>query len=247
MSPAAPAPLASFPGGFGSYAVPPGSGAPGASFEPTSSTREADHRALEGIAGAAVVILLTGVVSVLVLAVPESSLPLASTSGGDVQFAPAFYALVLASAALSIVIVVLLRGSFRRLGAFDSRFSTPAKYSLLLLVGIVVLAVGLLPLTFGESIGNCMASNNGTLSGNCRGLGEIAVGGLLVLAGGIMSLVGYVAILLGIWRSGARYREDMFKVGAVLLLIPLLSIVGGILILVAARSARTKLGGAPVG
>ncbi len=64
---------------------------------------------------------------------------------------------------------------------------------------------------------------------------------------GIIGLIGYIGVAIGIWRFGVRYGEGKFKAGAILIFFPLLNVVGLVLILIAARSTRAKLAnGSPV-
>jgi hypothetical protein len=70
-------------------------------------------------------------------------------------------------------------------------------------------------------------------------------GGVALLGlGGLLAFVGYIGVLLGIWRLGTRYADAMFKVGAILLIIPYINLIGAILILIGARTARRKVEGA---
>lgn len=219
-----------------------GDGPPGV---PSPSTREVDRASLSYLLWAAVIWLATGVVS-LVLVIGTTALfsVHTTTTGSTYVFAPLFYVVVIVSAALSFVEVLLLRAAFHRLEPVDRRFSTPSKLALLLIVGFVILLLGLVPLLIGaQSITGCIAnSSNSTLSGNCSGIGDVVLGALVVLAGGIIALIGYVGCLIGIWRFGSRYQNDLFKVGAIMLIIPLLNVVGAILILIASQTERNRRG-----
>jgi len=60
-----------------------------------------------------------------------------------------------------------------------------------------------------------------------------------VLVGAALAIVGFFALAIGVWRLGDRFGEDLFKVGAVLLI--LVGVVGMVVILIAARSARRRI------
>ncbi len=223
--------------------VAPGYATPGTS-SPSPATREADHQSLGYILAAAVVWLCTGVVSTVLLSGRTTLITInMHTSPATYTFSTLFYVTVVVSAGLSLLEVLLLRAAFHRLAPVDPRFSGPSRLALLLIIGFVIVLVGLVPLLQGaQSILGCTANSNGTLSGNCSGIGEVLAGALLVLAGAIVALIGYIGCLIGIWRFGARFQNDLFKFGAILLIFPLLNVLGAILLLVAAYTARSRLG-----
>jgi hypothetical protein len=212
---------------------------------PSLETREADLRALAFVWWAAVIFLCSDGVSFLVFAIPASSPTVVTGAaiGSFFHFGTSFLLLVLVSGALSVVNVLLLRAAFRRLAPVDPRFSTPGKLALALLVGVVIALIGLAVFIQAlQSLGNCVVHANGTFSGNCAALGTLALGELVLLPGALLVLVGYFGCLLGLWRFGTRYQESSFKVGTILLLIPLVSVAGAVLLLIAAGNARTRLG-----
>jgi hypothetical protein len=208
-------------------------------------TREADLSALSYVWWAAVVVLCSDAVSFLVFLLPASTSTVVTGAaiGSFFHFGTAFYLLVLGSGVLSIVNVLLLRAAFGRLSPVDGRFSTPRKLALVLLIGVVVALIGLAVFIQAlQQLGSCIVNANGTFSGSCGALGNLALGELILLPGAILVLVGYLGCLLGIWRFGIRYQEGSFKVGTILLLIPLVSVAGAVLLLIAASNARSKLG-----
>jgi hypothetical protein len=71
----------------------------------------------------------------------------------------------------------------------------------------------------------------------------VALGGVIAVAA-IALFVGYIGLLVGIWRLGTRYGEWMFKVGALFLIFPFLNVAGTIFILIAARESGGKTPGA---
>jgi hypothetical protein len=62
----------------------------------------------------------------------------------------------------------------------------------------------------------------------------------VLLVGAALAIIGFFALAVGVWRLGDRFDEDLFKIGAVLLVV--LGIVGMVFILIATRAARRKLG-----
>ncbi len=225
---------------------PPGGGYAGPFLpSPNPSTLAIDRGALTYLFWAAILWLCSGAVSLVLLSsTTYLRVVTVSVTGTSFVFEPFFYVIVVVSGAFTIVQVLLLRAAFRQLAPIDSRFSTSSKLALLLIIGFVLVLVGLIPLTIGaQGISGCITnSTNSTLSPNCPGLGDLVLGGLVVFVGGILTLIGYIGCLIGIWRFGSRYQTDLFKVGAILLIIPVLSVVGAILVLVGSHSARERLG-----
>jgi hypothetical protein len=231
--------------GFTAPPVPPNFYGWAAPPSPNAGTRRADWFALTQLLYAAALLLVIGAVSAFTLGFEGSLLAVRMTSAGDaVSFTPAFYVVVSVSAILGVVDVLLLRSAFRTLAPFDARFSTPATLALLYLIGFLLVLVALIPLLAGvSSLASCMIGpTNNTVSGNCSGIGLILVGGLVALVAGIVALIGFIGILIGIWRFGTRYQSGLFKAGAILLLIPFLSVLGAIFILAEAYSTRSRLG-----
>jgi Protein of unknown function (DUF973) len=223
---------------------------PGGAPAPSAGTRGADLAALAYVGWAAVMLLVSGAAGLLVFVLPSSQFSAVegSSLGADYHFGIAFYAILIASGALAIVEIGFLRAAFHRLAPVDPRFSTPSKLALVLLIGAVLTGVGLvIVLHTLQTLGNCSIGAAGGLTGDCKGLANLAVGELFLLPGAILALLGYIGCLLGLWRCGDRYQESAFKVGTVLLILPVLSVAGAILLLLTARSARTKLAGAVVG
>lgn len=70
---------------------------------------------------------------------------------------------------------------------------------------------------------------------------EFFGGGVVALVGGLATLVGLIGILIGVWRLGTRYGDGVFKVSALLLIFPIVSFVGAILILYSAYSHRNRV------
>jgi hypothetical protein len=206
--------------------------------------------ALSYVRWAALMILASSAVGLLVFLLPNSNFapnshaPLSATF----HFGAAFYLLLLVSGALAVVNILLLRGAFHRLAPIDARFSTPSKLVWVLLAGAVLAAVGLVVVLFTlQHLGNCTLNATGGFTGNCQGLATLALGELILLPGSILVIIGYIGCLIGLWRVGERYQESSFKIGTVLLLIPLLSVAGAVLLFIAAHTTRAKLGGPSTG
>jgi hypothetical protein len=225
----------------------PGYAAPGAAFGPgtaSPATRASERAALQYVALAGILFIVGGALGL----VSDFS---TNVSGTTYHFSTTFLAFALAAASIEFVLVVLLLLAFRRLAAVDPRlFSTPSKLAYVLAAAILLLLIVLVPLvnalnTFETCASN--AGNNQTALTHCVTSGSFGaiVGGVAVI--GIIALVGLIGVLIGLWRLGTRYQNGLFKAGAILSIFPLLNLVGGVLLLVAARGARERLAPGPSG
>ena len=213
---------------------------------PTPASSSADRHSLALIEWVAVLLIASGVVG----AVFEFSgaatglFSATTTSAGTTLSLPSpwiWFAYLGGLAAVDLVVLVLMRMSFRALVPVDGTFSTPASLALVALIGaLVALAGAALLLDAVYSALNCVGSGQPITSG-CLFSGPFVAGAALLVIGGIAALVGGIGILIGIWRLGTRHNESLFKVAAILLILPFLNIVGAILMLVGARSSRHRL------
>jgi hypothetical protein len=146
---------------------------------------------------------------------------------------------------IGIVGTVMLMLGFRDLAKVDgSRFSLPWKLTLILIIGVAIVAAGVV--TLFDDIPNIIAqapTGSGTPSAAfAAAISTILVAALVAFLGGILALIGVIGgEILGLWRVGSRYNESIFKIGAIFLIIPLLNIVAPILILVGAYQVKGRL------
>jgi hypothetical protein len=207
-----------------------------------NATRERgwDVKALRNVRIAAVLGLVAAVLSLIAVALPGlvSLLAVNQTSGGGTALSvnlPLQAGLYIGGAgALGIVGILLYRSAFRTLAQVSTEFSTPGTLALVALIGVLLALAGLgvLLLALTQAIA-CVGAGN-PLTGACLLTGTFWAGLALILIGAILAVVGYIGILIGIWRLGRRFDNGLFKVGAVLLIFPYLNVVGEILILVGA-------------
>ncbi len=211
---------------------------------PTPATRAVDLQAVTYLLWASVSVLAGGLIAAAALFVP-GILGIATTTGANpaITIRWEFYLLLAIDGAVGVTTTLLLRFAFRTLTPVDVRFSTPSTLSILLIVGLVLVLAGVYPLFVGyQSFFDCTStSTNQTTLANCPGLTAAVLGLLALLAGSVIGLVGYIGCLIGVWRFGSRYGSDAYRIGAILLLFPLLNVVGAILILIAAHSTREEL------
>lgn len=125
--------------------------------------------------------------------------------------------------AFSLVAFLFYRDGFGALRTLDDRFRWSPSFAWLAIIGIVFVVVGLAALALALSTFELY-----------WGLG-------LLVIGVVLGLVGSIGTLVGVWRIGVRYAESMFQIGAILTLLPVLSIVGQLLVLLGSTRVRSRL------
>jgi Protein of unknown function (DUF973) len=237
------------PGGPPGWSPPLQWGPPGGS---PPNTREADIRGLTQVFTAA---LISVIGSALGVAVPLAlssvgyisiSIPATGSSVGyGVSAVYTVLGIAIVGLAISILALWLYREGFLAIRPVDNRFSSSPTWALLAIVGLIMVCLGLVAVLVGlVQLLTCSGAAT-TVPVSCVPLGALLGGAALLVIGLIVLLIGYIGTLVAIWRLGDRYDTSLFKIGAVLLIIPFLSIVGQILVLVAAHGARTRVEAGP--
>ncbi len=244
--PGAPSAAPGFAGGptAPAYGTPPGAFVGPA---PSPATRSTDVGALQRIELAAILAVVASAIGLVfdVVGRPSSLVGVSRTASGTTISLPSpwlWIALVGAAAAVEFAVILLIRASFSDQARVDRRFETPATLAIVALIALIVLlgGFGLLLDALYRAVA-CSGAGNPLLA-RCFPAGTFLLGLGLILIGLICYVVGFIGIMIGIWRFGTRYSDGLFKAGAILLIFPVLNIVGAILILVAARAARRRIG-----
>ncbi len=233
--------------------LPPGNVAP--TWAPPSFTtpalspvdRGADRSALRFVLLAAVLILVGTAVGYGAELSGAASTPIAS-SNTSAELASLHHLLneviwdAVVGFILTIAALLCFRLAFQRLAQSDNEFSWPAIFAIVALAGVVLLAIGLPVLVQGlENVLSC-ANGASTIPASCLQSSSLGAGAALIVIGAIGAIVGYIGLLIGIYRLGRRYDDGLFKLGAILMLLPLVSVIGAILVLVGAVNGLHKIG-----
>ena len=140
---------------------------------------------------------------------------------------------------------VLLTIGFRDLAKVEkSKFSLPWKFMIVLIIGLVLLAGGLIPVfnDIPNIIAQAPTGPGAPSAAFFSAISTLIFSALIAVIGGVMALVGTIGgQILGLWRVGSRYDSTIIKIGAIFVIIPLLNFVAPILILVGAAQARGSL------
>jgi hypothetical protein len=151
---------------------------------------------------------------------------------------------------LGILSFIFFYLGFRTIKRGAPDFGAPTTLMLVGLIGFLMTVIGVLVIvgTIVSAINSAVA---GTISSGTASVDISAIlGGLALIGlGAILDLVGVVGLVLGNWRAGTRYGESTLRIGAILTILPYVSIVGYILLLVGYSKAGKKLqsGWAPAG
>jgi hypothetical protein len=217
----------------------------------TPDTSRTDIAGLSKIWTAAAVAIAGSVLGIVVLVAVNAgyvrtSLPM---SGSPLSVATTALEILLGVGLVGLVISVVsywyYRDGFVFLRTVDTRFSSTPTWVLLVIAGIVFVGIAFTILVAAIlSLVSC-AGNASVIPPSCIVPGNLLGPLVLLLFAGIIALVGFIGTLVGIWRLGDRYGNSLFKIGAVLLIIPYVNLVGQILILVAAGGARAQIQARP--
>jgi len=221
---------------------------PSADFGPPGAgTQRQDRSALSAVSVATIIFLVGGVVGLTSSALVNLGGLVSTTSGSRsvVLSLPAPWvwgALIGVSFAFDLVGFWFYRSAFRTLAPVDRGFATPATLTLLALLSLLVVLVGVVFLINALYQAVACDGSGHPITAACLQSTSLWAGAAFLVIGAILFLVGFIGMLVGIWRVGRRYSETTIQIGAVLSIIPYLNIVGAILILIGARSAARKVG-----
>ncbi len=183
----------------------------------------------------------------LSLALSDFSLVTRTPAGTSLSLPSAGFGIDLigVEACLGLLVILLYRSAFRDLARVDRRFANPASLALVAFIGVILALAGM-ALTLDALYRAVRCAGAGTpIPSACVPLVSLLGGLALAVLGGIAALVGYIGILIGVWRLGVRFDEGAFKAGAILWVLPLLNIVGAIVILIGVRAVRRRVAGFP--
>jgi hypothetical protein len=146
---------------------------------------------------------------------------------------------------LGIVAYIFFYLGFRAVKRGAPDFGAPTTLVAIGLIGYLLTAIGLFVIvgTIATAVSSA-AANPGTAS---LDVGAIFGGIALIGLGAILSLIGVIGLILGNWRAGTRYEQSTLKAGAIITIVPFVSIVGYLLLVIGyvQASGRLKKGWSP--
>ena len=147
--------------------------------------------------------------------------------------------LVVIGVLLGLFSFILYTAGFAALRRADRRFRTPMVLCVIGLVGLALIAGFVV--SYAGAINSAIAcpSSNSTCQNNATSIahGVVALG----YVGGLLGFIGLIGLIVGLYRFGSRYSNSIAKVGAILYIIPFLSVIAPILVLIGAVQVQKKL------
>ncbi len=141
--------------------------------------------------------------------------------------------LVVAGVFLEMISFGLYTSSFGLVRHVDSRFRAPRALSVVGVVGFLLVGLAAAAL-LGEIFQavECAASGAGT---SCIDPTIAQLAAFMFIGGLLLGFVGWIGLLLGLYRFGSRYESTLLKVSAILMIFPLVNLIAPILAFVELR------------
>jgi uncharacterized membrane protein len=139
-------------------------------------------------------------------------------------------------ALIALVLYVLSFSAFRKV---QDNFGGPRALVVVGLVGTLLVFLGLAEvLQQFLATASCLGTNSPT---SCVSLSTFYGAVLAIFFGFILAIVGWIGLVIGLYRIGKRYDSTITKVGAILTIIPVLTLIAPILILAGVSSSLHEL------
>lgn len=201
--------------------------------------RTAEIAAICSLLGLALILIAP----LLVLLVLGLHIPFVGVSFGTAAFTiqalEEIVALIVAGAALLLISVIIYVVSFNTFRKVTTGFGAPLALGIIGVLGIFLIFLGgtLILVSILQAVG-CAANGDAT---SCVSLSTIAAGVYSLLGGLFLAFLGWIGMLIGIYRIGSRYHSTVTRIGAILYIIPIVSIVAPILVFVGIHGIRKQL------
>jgi hypothetical protein len=141
-------------------------------------------------------------------------------------------------AAVSLVALILYLLSFNAFRKVVPGFGGPFALMIVGLFGLFLVVIGVaLVLSDFFSVVACAQAK---ASSSCLDLNQLLGAVLLIFGGLFLAFLGWIGLLIGIYRIGKRYNSTITKVGAILSIIPIVSVVAPILVLIGLQQVLTR-------
>ncbi len=189
-------------------------------------------------------IALTLIVPIALLFASGVGFDFASVNGSQAVslwawFEAAIALLTIGPILLVVAFAVYLAG-FAELRKADPRFTVPLALGVIGLIGLLMIAAafGLL-LDVVLQIANCGGAGN--VTPGCVDTSPVDSFPLLVLGGILPALIGWIGLVIGIYRTGSRYSSSMTKIGGILYIVPMVNVIAPLLVWLGARDIEKVL------
>ncbi len=146
-------------------------------------------------------------------------------------------------AVLSLVSLILYFVSFNTLRKAAPGFGGPVALMVVGLLGLLLVLVGV-ALVLSDFL-NAVACSASGASSSCLNVSQFAGAVLAVLGGLFLALLGWIGLVIGIYRIGKRFDSTITKVGGILTIIPIVGLIAPILVFVGTHQILRQLRSPP--
>jgi hypothetical protein len=151
--------------------------------------------------------------------------------------------IIAVGAAFSIVALILYLVSFNALRKTGPGFGGPVALMVIGLLGLFLILVGLVLVL--EDFLNAVACAHSGATSSCLDISQLAGAVLAIFAGLFFALLGWIGLVIGIYRIGNRFDSTLTKVGGILTIIPIVGLIAPILVLVGTHQILRRLRASP--
>jgi hypothetical protein len=146
---------------------------------------------------------------------------------------------VVFGAALSLVSLVLYLLSFNAFLKVTPGFAGPVALVILGLIGLLLIVVGVVLVlsVFFQAVG-CPAMG---ASSSCVDFTQLGGAVLAIFGGLFFAFLGWIGLVIGIYRVGKRFGSTITKVGGILTIIPVAGLVAPVLVFVGMHQILHRL------
>jgi hypothetical protein len=147
--------------------------------------------------------------------------------------------IVLFGALLSLVAVIVYAVAFNRLRKINPGFGAAFGLTIVGLVGLLLIVLGAAILAV--QVLQAVACSSSSSFSSCFNIYS-TVGPVFSIFGGLfLALLGWIGLVIGIYRIGSRYGSTLTSVGGILMIIPVVGIIAPILVLVGMQSVVERV------
>ncbi|MCI4320448.1 MAG: DUF973 family protein [Thermoplasmata archaeon] len=209
-----------------------------------SGLRRIQAGAIAGIVG----IALGALTPIYLLFIVGAGLNASTATGGASAVAftsiEVLFVALFAGVASVLVSFGLYIAGFARLRRADPRFGAPLGLAIVGLIGLLVL-VGLVGLLFGILLQSLSCGGPGVAKASCVTLAASVPDPITLVSelflGLVLGLVGWIGLVLGLYRVGRRYGSTLTRIGAILYIVPLADVAAPLLILIGTSGIVRRL------
>jgi hypothetical protein len=141
--------------------------------------------------------------------------------------------------ALLVIAIILYLASFAAFRRVQPGFTGPLVLGIVGALGFLLILGGVA--SYLSQIFSAVACSQVNAPASCVNFTSIFIALGAVLLGALLALIGWIGLIIGIYRIGKRYHSTLTKVGAILYIVPVLNIIAPILVFIGVSGIRPSL------